>query len=118
MIYRKVEKRIWRRDLRHDALECRMHFNCGRPLDRPEIAATNHSNISVRPVLFGGPVDRVITVLTLVHKRFPFAVAIVAPALILDYVHVPTFRPPLAFDLRQVVAAVWRPLENDRMFRR
>src|SRR5687767_5462327 len=116
MIYRKVEKRIRGRDLRHDAFERRVGFDRGRPLHESDVATANHSHIPVRPALFGDPIDRVVTIFALVHEGLPLAVAVVASAHVLCDVHVTTLGPPLASQLRQNFAAIWRALEDDRMF--
>ena len=50
------------RNLRNQGFQMRVAFVSGMPLNESDIRPTNHAHISIRPGLFGYPIDRYVSV--------------------------------------------------------
>ena len=90
LIVGKVVERVGRRNLWDDAFERFRVLDCRSPLDVAKVAAANHSDVTVAPVLLGKPVDRIRTVLPLVDERIELTPAVFPAPDVLHHVNVAT----------------------------
>src|SRR5262245_13287468 len=116
MVNRKIEERVRRGDLRHNALERRMRLDRGGPLDPTAVTAADHPDLSIRPALPANPINRVVTVFPLMNEWRPLAAALIAAARVLNNVGVTALRPPFAREFREVFPAIRSSLEDGGIF--